>query len=391
MTRGSLSTRGARLALGLSAALGLVAGVATEAHAAPWEQTEARIVVVGYPDLVGDGPAAPECVGCDLNFTNGDSLASSSNPLPLLEFVLKDASGQEVERRMTSALSDGRRPTSFVVAAADDFTVELAQVPVDWEICSNDTTTKSVSAADFGADNRVQLDFFFWHGCEVSETATPGPTSSVATATPGGPTSTPRPTRTPRPTSTRPIIPTAGPSPTPSSREDGDEGDDEDMSAAEAAMEQPGIRGLVYIDVDSDGDLAPDEPGLGPVVVQLSGEGLDLETTTPPAGTFNFADLEAGEYVVTVVPPAGYDLTTTDHYDVTVEDEVVMGIDFGLFPEDGLSSLPVPPRAGTAPRLPSTGAQPGSNSNLILILAALAGLLAALGLAIERRSDRGIS
>jgi hypothetical protein len=359
-------------------AFALLAGVDTGAQAAPALQTEARIVVVAYPDLVGSG-AQPGCEGCDLQFTNGDSLASSADPLPLLEFILRDDTGAEVERRMTSALPDGRRPASFVVPAPGSFTVELAAVPTGWSGCPNDSTTKSVEAGDFDTDNRVQLDFWFWHGCTTQPTATTQPGQPTATTAPGQPTAT-RTGPTARPTSTR----TPGP---------GGADDDDDDDATAAATGVPGsggeIRGLVFIDLTQDGLLAADDPGLGPVVVGLTGQGRTSQITTPSSGTFSFANLAPGSYVVTVTAPAGYQLTTPGSRTITVADTVVMGADFGLFPVAGLQSLPVPPRTGPPPkRLPATGALEAPTARLMFGLATLVGLLALGGLMYERRSGQ---
>ena len=102
------TSRRLSVAMALVVTATLFAGMAVSANAAPMRQATARIVVVGYPDLVGTGPQAG-CVGCDLAFSNGDSLASAADPLPLLEFILRDGAGAEIERRTTSALADGRR------------------------------------------------------------------------------------------------------------------------------------------------------------------------------------------------------------------------------------------------------------------------------------------
>jgi hypothetical protein len=235
-----------------------------------------------------------------------------------------------------------------------------------------------VDAGDFDTDNRVQLDFWFWHGCTTQATATvqpgqPTATSVSATATRTGPTVRPPATATPRP---------------------GGDTDDDDEDDATAAPTSAGsgageIRGLVYIDLQQDGLLGADDPGLGPVIVRLSGAGRTAEVTTPAAGTFTFANLPRGNYVVTVEAPAGYRLTTVGSRNVTVADTVVMGADFGLFPEAGLSSMPVPPRTGPPPqRMPSTGALEAPTTRLVLGLATLVGMLAALGLIYERRAGQ---
>jgi hypothetical protein len=360
--------RRAALAVALAAAVAVSA--ADRAAAAPVLQTSGRIVVVGYPDLVGTGPQ-PGCAGCDRAFGNGDSVAASAAPLPLLDFVLRDDSGTVVDRRMTSALADGRRPASFPVAGPGSFSVELVAVPDGWSICPNDTPSKSITAADFDADGRVQLDFYFWRGCVVA--ATPTATAIGGPTAPVGPTPTPRggvrPTLTPRP--------------------GGMTSQDDQATAAPPAAGPSGageVRGLVYIDLEQDGVLAADDPGLGPVVVRVTGEGRSAEVTTPIAGTFTFANLPAGTYVVTVAVPNGYRLTTAGSREVAVAGGVTMGVDFGLFPVAGLQSLPVPPRTGPPPRLPLAGGTSEPANGMVAGFAALIALLGALGFTLERRA-----
>ncbi len=371
-----ITSRRLSVAMALVVTATLFAGMAVSANAAPMRQATARIVVVGYPDLVGTGPQAG-CVGCDLAFSNGDSLASAADPLPLLEFILRDGAGAEIERRTTSALADGRRPASFVVAAPGTFTVELAAVPTGWSICPNDGTTKTVSAGDFDTDDRVQLDFYMWYGCVVQVTPTAQPTVPGQPTNPPGvvPSATLRPGATARATAT----PKAS---------DGDNDDEATASPPTAAPAGSGeLRGLVYIDLNQDGALAANDPGLGPVTVRMSGQGRTAEFTTPGAGTFTFANLPSGTYVVTISVPTGYRLTTTGSREVNLVGGVVMGIDFGVFPEAGLQSLPVPPRTGPPPRLPSTGALPTPVEGLVLGFAAVVGLLGALGFTLERRAS----
>lgn len=370
-----------RLAIVVVATTAMAAGMAISATAAPLRQATARIVVVGYPDLVGTGPQAG-CVGCDLAFANGDSLAASSDPLPLLEFILRDASGAEIERRTTSALADGRRPASFAVSAPGTFTVELAAVPTGWTICPNDNTTKTVNAGDFDSDDRVQLDFYMWHGCVVQATPTSQPTApGQPTNPPSIPSATLRPGATAR---TQPTVKAPG-----GSNTNDDKKDEATASPPTAVPAGSGeLRGLVYLDLNQDGALAADDPGLGPVTVRIEGQGRTAEVTTPGAGTFTFANLPSGTYVVTISVPTGYRLTTTGSREVNLVGGVMMGVDFGVFPEAGLQSMPVPPRTGPPPRLlPSAGALPTPVEGLVLGFAAVVGLLGAVGFTLERRAS----
>ncbi|MGC8780123.1 MAG: SdrD B-like domain-containing protein [Anaerolineae bacterium] len=113
------------------------------------------------------------------------------------------------------------------------------------------------------------------------------------------------------------------------------------------------VAGVVFFDADGTG-VATGRPGVAAATVQLAGAGGTLTTTTDPSGAYAFAGLEAGNYTVTVQPPAGFVTTTVAARTVTVSGDPVTGINFGLaYPislwgvlcqdlnNDGMCSLPI--------------------------------------------------
>ena len=64
----------------------------------------------------------------------------------------------------------------------------------------------------------------------------------------------------------------------------------------------------VWLDADADGIQDPDEAGLGGVTVELQDplRRLLLSTVSDSSGAYAFADLEPGDYLLRVEPPAGY-------------------------------------------------------------------------------------
>jgi hypothetical protein len=369
-------------------AAGLIVGWTAAIEAAPArQQMEPRIVVIGHPDLIGTGPEVG-CPGCDREFTDGDTVASASDPLPLLEFVLYDDAGAEIARDMTSAISNGQRPLAFLVDAPGDYTIALAEVPDGWVMCPNDSITKTVTAADFNAQQRAELGYWLWHGCIAPPPTPTGPaTEPPATATVVTP-----PTAPPTTAPTEDGRADDGDEDT----DDGDDDRDDDSeagsaaaSSAAAAPPAPGgvgeIRGLVYVDLNVDGGLGPTEPGVGGITVRLTGEGISREQTTPPAGTFAFGNLPAGVYDVEILLDPVV-VTTTPHYErIRLQGDTVMGIDFGLRPVGaGMAAVPQAPSA-SSPALPSTGSLPVGAGRLLTFLAAAIGALALAGRALERR------
>jgi hypothetical protein len=68
------------------------------------------------------------------------------------------------------------------------------------------------------------------------------------------------------------------------------------------------VSGSVFFDIDHDGSLGPDEVGLSGWTVQLTGS-VSLSTTTDGNGAYSFSGLNAGTYMVCVIPPAGWSQT----------------------------------------------------------------------------------
>jgi choice-of-anchor A domain-containing protein len=75
------------------------------------------------------------------------------------------------------------------------------------------------------------------------------------------------------------------------------------------------LAGEVFVDDDGDGQLGPNESGLGGVEVDLTGRdylgrSVSVSTMTAMDGTYNFGPMAPGTFTVTVVPPQRYDQTT---------------------------------------------------------------------------------
>jgi len=72
------------------------------------------------------------------------------------------------------------------------------------------------------------------------------------------------------------------------------------------------IAGIVFEDLNRDGELDPGEPGIPDVVITLTGATEALTTTTDSGGGYSFLDLTVGEtYTVTQTLPEGYFATTS--------------------------------------------------------------------------------
>jgi uncharacterized repeat protein (TIGR01451 family) len=118
---------------------------------------------------------------------------------------------------------------------------------------------------------------------------------------------------------------------------------DEDLSAdfgLQPAVTTPGrIGDVVWNDLDGDGVFDDGEPGIAGVLVSLradtDGDGT-FETTistqpTGPDGSYGFANLQPGSYVVSIATPGGrFPTTTTAHAVVLTSASTVDTADFGL-------------------------------------------------------------
>lgn len=111
------------------------------------------------------------------------------------------------------------------------------------------------------------------------------------------------------------------------------------------------LDGSVIYDIENDGGIDADDPGLGDVAVTATWDGPDgpvvFETTTDPDGSYRFTGLPAGDFTVVVDPstlPNGIIDPTVDP-DATIDLETVAtvgnttpatGVDFGV---SGTASL----------------------------------------------------
>ncbi len=367
-----------RYLMAAAIALAVVTALVWPVRAAPHAQTSYRIDVSAYPDLAGDGPRAPDCLGCDGQFGTGDAIRGRVDPLPSLEVILLDGAGVELQRSTSNPEANGRQRASFTVAQPGDFQVELAAVPTDWELCPGTALRTRIQASDFDlSSRRARVQYGLWHGCQVP-TATP--TEGIPTAE--RPTVTPVVTATVVVTPTESVEPTAAPtSPAPT------EPAEEPVPQVEALPRPAGlgaILGLVYLDLNEDGWLGPEEPGIPEVGVHLEGGDLSLIQMTTVAGNFEFTGVGPGTYDVFIDVPAGHSVSNTDRYtNVWVDGETVAGVDFGLTRVATPDPQMPPVEPTTGPLLPRTGVAPHSSGRVLLGMAALIGVLGLLGLALE--------
>jgi hypothetical protein len=359
--------------LALLVALALLLGPASGAHAAPADQ--GRIAVVVYPDLAGEG-AGRVCPGCDRLFTDADSAANSDDPLPSLDVVLRDTKGTELERDSTSGLSNGRQVTFFTVSTPGAFEIVLDTVPSPWEACASDTLSRSLKAADFDATTGIAtVEFFLWRGCEVAPTRTK---ESAVTATPTRAAATVEPIATSVAIAT-PVTTTSATSPTVTAQT---------TTTAATGLALGAIRGLVFLDRNADLQVDPDEAGVADVVVSLSGNGLSRTQKSAGAGTYAFPELPTGSYTISVEPPTSFQLTTPGQVSgIAVAGDVVMGVDFGLA-STAAAAEPTSAPLTEPGTMPGTGVQIQPRGGLLLGLAAVVGMLGALGLALETSLGR---
>jgi hypothetical protein len=68
------------------------------------------------------------------------------------------------------------------------------------------------------------------------------------------------------------------------------------------------VYGNVFFDLDHDNVMGPDEVGLSGWTVQITGP-VTLTTVTDGNGAYSFTGLDAGTYLVCVIPPAGWSQT----------------------------------------------------------------------------------
>jgi hypothetical protein len=352
----------------------LLSGMTAPTLAAPPAQATLSITARGFIDVAGG--TDPDCPGCNLEFDPEDEAAAQSMPLPPMTFRVFDSGGGLLAEQTTSDLADGVQAAFFDVPDDVEYTLELVADPVGWTLCEQETRTRTLTMDDFQLGGIAVENFHFWKGCPARPTATsPAPTPTTG---PGTPTTVP-PTRVP------------------------DDEEPEDEGEGDEADHPPlgYIKGLAFLDQDADGILDPTDPGLNDVGIHLGGGGLELFQVTGPSGQFSFDGLGPGKYDVFVAPGPEWRVTTQSKYaGVTVDGDVVKGIDFGLARVDAGAPLAPPPHAGkpmppaqlVAPpppgagiRLPSTGIADLPAGGLLGGVALLLGVLAVAGLVSERR------
>ncbi len=91
------------------------------------------------------------------------------------------------------------------------------------------------------------------------------------------------------------------------------------------------ISGIVFNDVNGDGVRGSEEPGISGVKVELldSNGNLIASTVTSPEGTYSFADIPAGAYVVKETDPEGYVSTTGNTVPVNLVSDTEATASFG--------------------------------------------------------------
>lgn len=421
-------------------ALSLLMGYALPASAGPLDQSSGRIAVVVFPDLAGDGPGAPDCLGCDGDFLEEDSEANTDDPLPELEVVLRDASGIELDRNTTNGLANGRQVTFFTVQEIADYDVELLVPDEAWEACPDSGLELEVGTSDFDANTGIAaVNFFLWNGCdaELAEEEADAADEEADEAVVVAPEEADE-ADTEEADEADEADEAGGADDAMAEDADADDADvddadvedaaadeadepedaaldddadddaddeaveaeddgvevDEDEAAADDEVDemamQPlgGIQGLVYMDLNGDGAAAPDEPGVSMVPVHLEADGQTQTQSTTATGNYTFADLDPGTYAVYIDVPAGYELTTNDrHSDIEVDGDIMAGLDFGLVATAGTTEVPAT-TTDDAESMPETGVQLHSTSGMLVALAAVVGLIGALGLAVESRIGR---
>lgn len=98
------------------------------------------VFAIGFVDVAGG--TDPNCPGCDGEFGADDEAFAVDNPLPELEFVIKDQGGAEIASGTTEALANLQRAQMEVPELLDDeeYTLELVAVPDGWQLCPNEST-----------------------------------------------------------------------------------------------------------------------------------------------------------------------------------------------------------------------------------------------------------
>ncbi|MFQ5594641.1 MAG: SH3 domain-containing protein [Anaerolineae bacterium] len=170
-------------------------------------QTSKQLVVIAFSDTTGAGPF--ECPGCDKIFSSEDQEANANNPLPAMEFVVRNArTGAELGRQQATLQPQGRYRAIFQIPETleDDIVLSLVSTPSGFDLCPNASSSRTITPEDFVLGTHEEI-YPFWTSCPLeAPTATPVPPSATPippTPTPAPPTATPMPpTATLAPTAT---------------------------------------------------------------------------------------------------------------------------------------------------------------------------------------------
>ncbi len=150
------------------------------------------------------------------------------------------------------------------------------------------------------------------------------------------------------------------------------------------------ISGTKWNDLNGNGLHETDEPGLGGVLISLSGEGIFSQAVTAADGAYTFANLPAGSYTLSETVPDGWANTVPISRTVIVEyGDQLTGIDFLNAVVEVAGEVITPPPAGTqtpaaAESLPYTG----FDQNIWLVAAGMLLLMGLLAIMLGKSLDR---
>lgn len=124
-------------------------------------------------------------------------------------------------------------------------------------------------------------------------------------------------------------------------------------SPNEGEVSSGAIEGYVFQDDDGDGILDPEEYGVMAVTVRLVGDGTESSVLTDSSGLYRFEDLPEGTYDILVEPGMVWSIVGRSVFEgVTIEDEELSGLDFGIrpvtAPEPETVALPESTEGGAA-------------------------------------------
>jgi hypothetical protein len=319
---------------------------------------EVQITVVAYVDVAPT--TEPGCPGCDGEFTAEDQDYAQQHALPPLTYVVRDEAGTVLGRATTTELTVGIQRTLFTLPAGAAYVVELTAVPGDWQICTRETAARRLAPQDF-VFGTARAEYHFTRGC--ARAPANAPSSSVSAAAVA--------------TST---VPPVLPAPAAAGVTAGAAG------RAAASTATGTIKGFACVDVNGNGKVDRDDPGLAGVRVRLTGPGGPAELVSPPDGSFGFERLPPGTYQVAVAPKAAWHVTTPEHYTVAlVAGQVALGSDFCIARAGDTTRSAAPAATLRDVKLPDTGDGGLPAAWLLSVAGLVLAALGALGGVAERR------